>query len=100
MTPTLLRVREKVIASVPEIRYLNYSTEHQCLRNRFRSIQLADVLRALPIGIYMKTMGDQLRLVFENRDGSELEWWDLTKLLDEQSPETIAFLDSILNTTV
>lgn len=61
-----------------------------------RPITLADVLRAVGMkkSIYLKTLGEQLRLVDES--GGELEWWDLTKNLDDQSPETIDFLTSVL----
>lgn len=64
-----------------------------------RPIGLADVLRAMPIGIHLKTMGDQTRMVAYDEEGnnSGLEWWDLTQPLSGQSEECHAFLDTILS---
>lgn len=63
-----------------------------------RHITLADVLRTLPPGVYLKTLGEQARLVVDDPDRDEGPvYWDCTAdSLDEQSEETIAFLHSIL----
>lgn len=94
-----MTLTEKIIELVPEIRYLNYGTEYQKLRRNFSPITLADVLRVIPIGVYMKSLGEQVRFVTYGEEGEELagiEYWDLTTDLEGQSEETKAFLSKIL----
>lgn len=67
-----------------------------------REIRLADVLLAMPPGIYLKTLGEQTRLVVDDRDGpydrSEATYWDCSRdNLFEQSDETLEFIGKVLN---
>ncbi len=65
-----------------------------------RPITLADVLRAIPKRMYLKTIGDYTRLV-DDGDGYVHHgpvFWDLTRpSLDEQEPEVWEFLLKVLN---
>lgn len=96
MNTSLENVRAKIIEAVPDIKtrklveskYGDYDTED--------SITLADVLRTLPPFMYLKTMGEQVRLVSSDADPGVI-YWDLTcPSLDEQEPEVIEFLERIL----
>lgn len=62
-----------------------------------RPIQLADVLRAIPIGLHLKSLGEQVRLVKDDEGSDvELEYWDLTTDYDSQSDETKRFIGELL----
>jgi hypothetical protein len=67
-----------------------------------KTVHLADVLLAMPVGIHLKTMGEQARIVAYDEEDEHigLEWWDLKNDdLEKQSPETIEFIGRVLGIT-
>lgn len=79
-----------------------YSTQSEAyaaavVSGRFdrRNISLADVLRALPPGVYLKTLGDQARLIVDDpdREDGPIYWDCANDSLHKQESQVLEFLD-------
>ena len=64
-----------------------------------RDITLADVLRAMPVGVYLKTMCEEARVVIYDEEGETLgvEWWDLALPLHLQEERVLTLIYKALN---
>lgn len=99
-------IRAKIIELVPEIAGRNTSVLIPepfggVINHRDSRITLADVLRAMPVGIYMKSLGEQVRLVYDEATDDETaridpEYWDLTTDYDGQTQEVKEFIGKLL----
>lgn len=91
-------IRAKIIKLVPdvELRRTNRGLPGVLFEP---AITLADVLRALPIGIHLKTLGEQTRMIAYDEEGAHegIEWWDCTTDYDGQTQEVKEFIGSLLN---
>lgn len=98
MTPILENIRRKCIEA-----------HLQGVKDSYRAAELssgywprlADVLLAMPPGTYLKTLGEQVRLVVDDEktapDVAPITYWNLcADSLDEQSLETLVFINRIL----
>lgn len=80
--------------------YFNRDTLNNSLNKIIgRPITLADVLRAIPVGVYMKSLGEQVRFVSYDADmeaHTGLEYWDLLSDYDGQTQATRSFIGKLI----
>ena len=95
MTTTLERVRAAVIKAVPSLA----ENETGCPSSKEYDIALADVLRAMPVGVELTTKGDEITMVAYSEETGFIgvQCWKLPLPLHLQSEEALTFLDKILN---
>ena len=57
------------------------------------AMSFTDILRTLPVGMYMKTLGEQVRISSEDDRGPvDVVYWELDQELDRQPNETVLFI--------
>lgn len=61
-----------------------------------RPITLEDVVRAVPAFLHLKTMGEQVRFVYENENTNDVVYWECGKPHEEQPPHVLTFLNQVL----